>query len=75
MAQENPTEEIPAKIGEQFISLLSTNFNSILIILALVFSPYFALKQYDKVLHNKKRYEVFKEIWEIKTKTFGKLIN
>lgn len=74
-AQENQTDEIPAKTGELITSLISTNSNSILIILGLIFGSIFTLKQYDKILLNKKRYEAWKEIWEIKTKTFGNLIN
>lgn len=67
------TNEIES--GKLFTSLLSINSNSILIILALILGPYFALKQYDKILLNKKRYETWKEIWEIKTQNFGNLIN
>lgn len=74
-AQENQTEEISAKSVDLIISLFSANFNSILIILGLFFGPYFALKQYDKILLNNKRYEVFKDIWGIKTKNFGNLLN
>lgn len=74
-AQENQTQEIPVKLGDLFTTLISTNFNSILIILALILGPYFALTQYDKILHNKKRYEVFKDVWEIKTQNFENLIN
>ncbi len=74
-AQENQTDEIPSKTGGIIISLISSNSNSILIIFGLILAPYFALKQYDRILLNKKRYEAWKEIWEIKTQTFGKLIN
>lgn len=74
-AQENQTGENSAKSVDLIISLLSANFNLILIILALFLGPYFALRQYDTILLNKKRYEVFKDVWEIKTKYFGNLIN
>ena len=74
-AQENQTDEIPSKTGELIISLISSNSNSILIIFGLIFASYFTLKQYDRILLNKKRYEAWKEIWEIKTQTFGNLIH
>ena len=75
-AQENQTKEIPSKTGKIITSLIDSLFNNfIYIILILIISPYIALKQYDRILLNKKRYEAWKEIWDIKTKTFGNLIN
>ena len=74
-AQENQTDGIPSKTEGLIISLISSNSNSILIIFGLIIAPYFTLKQYNRILLNKKRYEAWKEIWEIKTQTFGNLIN
>ena len=57
-----------------YISYISETFDAYLVLLGIIFGPTIALLKYDRTLFNKKQYEVWKEVWEIKTDIFKKMI-